>query len=101
MKNIYWAFRGSDVEAGIEGGIHAMQNLWELHWHAEDWGFLLIDAKNAFNEQNRTAMLWTTVYHEWPSGAGLCSIAACTGPHSCSEATKGAANFLCIKEGAS
>jgi hypothetical protein len=27
-----------------------------------------MDAKNAFNEQNRTAMVWT-VRHEWPSGA--------------------------------
>jgi hypothetical protein len=42
-------------EAGIEDGIHAMQNLWELHQRDEDWSFLLIDAKNAFDEQNRTA----------------------------------------------
>ena len=30
-------------------------------------GFLLIDARNAFNEDNQTAMLWD-VWHEWPSG---------------------------------
>jgi hypothetical protein len=30
--------------------------------------FLLVDAKNAFNEGNRTAMCWT-VRHLWPSGA--------------------------------
>ena len=30
--------------------------------------FLLIDARNAFNEENHTAMLWA-VRHEWPSGA--------------------------------
>ena len=28
----------------------------------------MVDAKNAFNEENRTAMLWT-VRHLWPSGA--------------------------------
>jgi hypothetical protein len=31
-------------------------------------GILIIDARNAFNEQNRTVMLWV-VRHEWPSGA--------------------------------
>jgi hypothetical protein len=56
------------LESGIEGGIHSMQHVWNAHRSDEDWGFLLIDAKNAFNEQNRTAMLWT-VRHEWPSGA--------------------------------
>jgi hypothetical protein len=56
------------LESGVEGAIHAMQHMWELHKAEEEWGFLLIDARNAFNEQNRTAMLWT-VRHEWPSGA--------------------------------
>ena len=45
-------------EAGIEGAIHAMRVLFEEHRKEEDWGFLLIDARNAFNEENRTAMLW-------------------------------------------
>ena len=56
------------VEAGIEGDIHAMQVLCQEHSQEENWGFLLIDAQNAFNEENRTAMLWA-VRHEWPSGA--------------------------------
>ena len=34
----------------------------------EDWGFLLIDARNAFNEENRAAMIWA-VWYQWPSGA--------------------------------
>ena len=40
------------VEAGIEVAIHAMRVLWEEHAQEEDWGFLLIDAQNAFNEEN-------------------------------------------------
>jgi hypothetical protein len=56
------------LEAGIEGGIHAIDELWRQHKEEEEWGFLLVDAANAFNELNRTAMLWT-IRHEWPSGA--------------------------------
>ena len=56
------------VEVGIEGAIHAMRVLWEEHNQEEDWGFLLIDARNAFNEENWTAMVWA-VRNEWPSGA--------------------------------
>jgi hypothetical protein len=56
------------LEAGIEGGIHAIEELWKQHEEEEEWGFLLVDASNAFNELNRTAMLWT-IRHEWPSGA--------------------------------
>ena len=46
------------LEAGIEGVIHAMHVLFEEHREEENWGFLLIDARNAFNEENRTDMLW-------------------------------------------
>ena len=59
-----------DVEAGIEGGIHAMCVLCQENSQEEDWGFLLIDAQNAFNEENRTTMLWA-IWHEWPSGSQL------------------------------
>ena len=56
------------VEAWIEGAIHAMRVLWEEHAQEVDWGFLLIDARNAFNEENHTAILWA-VRHKWTSGA--------------------------------
>ena len=56
------------LEAGIEGAIHAMRVLFEEHRSEEDWGFLLIDARNAFNEENCTCMLWE-VWFEWPCGA--------------------------------
>ena len=35
---------------GVEGGIHAVRLLWQKHAQEEDWGFLLIDTRNAFNE---------------------------------------------------
>ena len=52
------------VEAGIEGDIHVMRILWEEHAREEDWGFILSDAHNVFNEEKRTAMLWA-VRKEW------------------------------------
>ena len=56
------------LEAGIKGGIHAMQRLWAQHQHEDDWGFLLIDAWSAFDEQSWTAAM-RAVQREWPSGA--------------------------------
>ena len=56
------------LEAGIEGGIHALRIVWQQNSQEEDWGFLLIDAHNAFNEENRTSMVWA-VWHGWPRGA--------------------------------
>jgi hypothetical protein len=56
------------LEAGIEGGIHAINHLWKEHEEDNDWGFLLVDAKNTFNEMNRVAMLWV-IWHKWPSCA--------------------------------
>ena len=56
------------LQAGIEGSIHAMRCLWQELGGDEEWGFLLVDARNAFNEGNRTIFLWT-VRHRWPCGA--------------------------------
>ena len=55
-------------EAGTEEGIHMVRLLWQQNAHDEDWGFLLIDSRNVFNEENRTSMLWE-MGHEWTSGA--------------------------------
>ena len=56
------------LEYGTEGGIHAVRLLWQHHNQEEDWGFLLIDARNAFNENNHKDILWA-VRSDWPSGA--------------------------------
>ena len=53
-----------ELESGIKGGICAVRLLWQQTAQEEDWGFLLIDAQNAFNEENRTTMLWA-VRHKW------------------------------------
>ena len=54
------------VEAGIEGGIHKMRLLWQHKSQEKYWGFLLIEAHNAFNEENQTAIMWE-FRHEWTS----------------------------------
>ena len=46
------------VGVGIKVGIHVMKLLWKQHSQDEDWLFLIIDAQNKFNEENRTKMLW-------------------------------------------
>lgn len=57
------------LEAGIEGGIHAMRRQWEaVQDESEPWAALLVDAKNAFNEVHRTSLMWH-VRHRWPAGA--------------------------------
>jgi hypothetical protein len=45
--------------AGLEGSIHVIKELWKQHKEEEEWGFLLVDASNAFNKLNWMAMLWT------------------------------------------
>eukprot|EP00731_Ephydatia_muelleri_P028196 Em0019g1069a len=47
----------SGLEAGIEGAVHAIRELFEDN-RGSCWGVLLVDAKNAFNSLNRAAALW-------------------------------------------
>ena len=47
------------LKAGIEGAVHAVRAMAAIRPDEEEWGFLLVDAANAFNAGNRTAILWT------------------------------------------
>jgi hypothetical protein len=52
------------VQAGIEGAIHAMRDLFDQNAN-DGWGMLLVDASNAFNSINRaTALMNARV--QWP-----------------------------------
>ena len=46
------------IKSGIEEAIHAMNDLHLQHITLSDWGFLLVDASNAFNSLNPAALLW-------------------------------------------
>ena len=45
------------LDAGIEVGIYAVRILWQHNHQEEEWGSLLIDTRNTFNEENHKAML--------------------------------------------
>ena len=56
------------LRAGIDGAVHRVQATWDEKLTTEDWGFFLIDVKNAFNEIIQVRMLW--IFRQlWPSGA--------------------------------
>ena len=44
-----------------------MRSLWEMNSEEDNWGVLLIDTRNDFNEGNLRMMAWVARY-EWPSG---------------------------------
>ena len=46
------------LSSGIGGAIHAMNSLFSTHKNLDSyWDVLMVDASNAFNSLNRTAML--------------------------------------------
>ena len=55
------------MSAGIEAAVHSANEVVDGNYETDDWGFILVDARNAFNKLNRYTMLWT-VKHLWPSG---------------------------------
>eukprot|EP00957_Ditylum_brightwellii_P090990 6928363-Ditylum_brightwellii.AAC.1 len=68
----------SGLKSDIKVVIHAMQEMWGEHGEEENWGILLVDAWNAFNEVNQRVMLWNVrhalvagsqfafnTYHHW------------------------------------
>ena len=57
----------SRLNAGLDGVVHLVQSIWDANFSTEDWRFLLVDAKDDFNEINRIVMIWK-VFHLWPSG---------------------------------
>ena len=58
----------ANLPASIEGAIHAAHSAWDSHSDDDNFGFLLIDARNAFNELDHNMMLYV-VHHIWPQGA--------------------------------
>ena len=40
------------IKSVIDGAVHGVQPIWDEKLTTEDCGFLLIDAKNAFNRIN-------------------------------------------------
>lgn len=56
----------SGLSSGIEGAIHAMNDLFQKKCQPRsNWGMLLVDANNAFNSMNRQLALWQARIY-WP-----------------------------------
>jgi len=70
-------FRGG-MSAGIEAALHSANEVVDGNYETDDWGFILVDARNDFNDLNRYTMLWT-VRHLWPSGCRFAFIVIAAG----------------------
>ena len=56
------------LKAGINGAVHGVQAIWGENLTTTDWWFLLVNAKNTFNEVSWVGMMWIA-RHLWPSVA--------------------------------
>ena len=45
------------MSAGIEAAVHSANEVVDGNYETDDLGFILVDARNAFNELNRYTML--------------------------------------------
>ena len=45
------------LKTGIDGAVHGVQAIWDENPTTQDWGFLIVDANNAFKDINRVGML--------------------------------------------
>ena len=59
----YQICAGSNLVIGR--AVHGIQYIWDANPPTENWCFLLVVEKNAFNEINCIGILWT-VFHLWP-----------------------------------
>ena len=53
---------------GLRGGVHVVCIFWSHQYLDEEWGFMVVDTCNVFNNQNRTYML-LYVWQICPFGA--------------------------------
>ena len=79
---------------GIDGAVQRVQAIWDANSPTEDWGLLLVDAKNAFNEIDRIRILWT-VLHLYLSIDRFVLTVIVTGNH-CSCGTELGRKVFCI-----
>ena len=87
------------LEAGINGAVQGIQDIWGKNSTTEDWGFLLVGTKNVSDDINRFIMLWM-FRQSWPSGAWFVFIFYCHWSLLVLWNSNGTASFLHSKEGA-
>ena len=52
----------SGLKVVTDGSVHRVQAIWDSKLSTKNWGFLLMDAKNVFNEINHIVMIFTVCH---------------------------------------